>query len=109
MKQGLAVLLLILGCGCSQNPPQPRTYNQRIETTVENGEVVEVKVVWPGTGCNTHAKNYADMDMLIASIRVMLEELEHIRQSMPEGESDPPPPVIEPNVEPENGSLGNGS
>lgn len=95
----LGMVALMSGCrpeGEPLPPPDPKVYNLKVEVISENGEVTQVNVWFPDVGQKVYAENYRDMDALIEATQTVLNELERIRQQMPEGDSHSPPPVVEP-------------
>ncbi len=97
MKKWILLVVTALLGGCVDQPPKPQTYDHKTEVTTENGEITSVRVYFPGIGASIQAETYRDMDALIGATRTVLSDLERIRQLMPEGDSQPPPSVVEPN------------
>ena len=88
----LFVIVMVSGC----EPSGPTVYDYKIETITENGETAKVTIWFPGVVNPVYVENYNDMDVVINSTKTALEDMERIRKLMPEGDSQPPPLVVEP-------------
>lgn len=80
----LVVALLITTAGCGDFPKTHRPYTQTVTAVTKNGEVVNVKIMFPGVRTRepVYATNKEEMDRLILATESVLDELKKLQTKM---------------------------